>query len=156
MPGISRLNGKCPRLLEWRLILALSIPLLACSPQAEPEAAKSIESVLLRQEAAWNRGDIAAFMSGYWTNPGVRFLSGDKIVPGWNETLAHYRAKYATRAQMGTLGFSDLRVDMLAPDAALVVGRWRVERAGDRPHGVFSLIFRKISGRWVIVLDHTS
>jgi ketosteroid isomerase-like protein len=110
----------------------------------------------LHQEAAWNRGDIAAFMSGYWKSPGVRFLSGDKIVSGWNETLARYRAKYATRAQMGILGFSDLRVDMLAPDAALVVGRWRLDRAGDRPHGVFSLTFRKISGRWVIVLDHTS
>jgi len=69
----------------------------------------------MRQEAAWNRGDIAAFMSGYWKSPDVRFLSGDKIVSGWNETHARYRAKYATRAQMGTLGFTDLRVDMLAP-----------------------------------------
>jgi ketosteroid isomerase-like protein len=57
---------------------------------------------------------------------------------------------------MGTLAFSNLRVDMLAPDAALVVGQWRLTRASDAPHGVFSLIFRKISGRWVIVLDHTS
>jgi ketosteroid isomerase-like protein len=156
MPEIVGLVGKCPRRREWWFIPALCVPLLACSPRAEPEASKSIESVLLRQEAAWNRGDLAAFMSDYWKSPGVRFLSGDKIVSGWNETLARYRAKYATRAQMGTLGFSDLRIDMLAPDAALVVGRWRLERAGERPHGVFSLIFRKISGRWVIVLDHTS
>jgi ketosteroid isomerase-like protein len=139
-----------------RLILAACFPLIACSAPAAPDATKSIESTLLRQEAAWNRGDIGEFMSGYWKSPGVRFLSGDKIVSGWDETLARYRGKYATRDQMGTLRFLDLRVDMIAPDAAFAVGRWRLERAGDQPHGVFSLIFRKISGRWVIVLDHTS
>jgi ketosteroid isomerase-like protein len=148
--------GKCRQLHEWPFVLASCISLFACSPQARPDAPKSIESVLLRQEAAWDRGDVTAFMSGYWKSPGVRFISGDKIVSGWNETLARYRAKYATRAQMGTLGFSDLRVDMLAPDAALVVGRWQLKRAGDRPHGVFSLVFRRISGSWVIVADHTS
>jgi ketosteroid isomerase-like protein len=139
-----------------RLILAACVPLIACSAPTAPDATKSIESVLLRQEAAWNRGDVGEFMSGYWKSSGVRFLSGDKIVSGWDETLARFRAKYATRAHMGTLLFSNLRVDMLGPDAAFAVGRWRLERAGDQPHGVFSLIFRKIAGRWVIVLDHTS
>jgi ketosteroid isomerase-like protein len=135
----------------------LCFALFACTPPpAGPDERKSIESVLLRQEAAWNRGDVAGFMQGYWNSANVRFVSGDRIVSGWDRTLARYRAKYATRAQMGTLGFSDLRVDMLAPDAALVVGRWNLKRAGDQPHGVFSLVFRKISGDWKIVLDHTS
>jgi ketosteroid isomerase-like protein len=135
----------------------LFLALCACAPKPDPATeAKAVESVLLRQEAAWNKGDIDAFMSGYWNNPGVRFVSGDKIVYGWAATLARYHARYGTRAQMGQLAFSDLHIDMLAPDAALVVGRWRLARAGDLPHGVFTLIFRKLDGQWVIVLDHTS
>jgi hypothetical protein len=95
-------------------------------------------------------------MTGYWHSPDVRFVSGDKITNGWNETLKRYRMRYPTRAKMGTLVFSDLKVDMLAPDAALAVGRWQLTRAGDTPHGVFTLIFRELAGQWVIVLDHTS
>jgi hypothetical protein len=57
---------------------------------------------------------------------------------------------------MGTLAFSDLEVDLLAADAAVVLGRWRLSGLEDEPHGLFALIFRKIDGAWVIVLDHTS
>jgi ketosteroid isomerase-like protein len=118
--------------------------------------ADAVKTVLLEQQAAWNRGDVDNFMSGYWHSPDVRFVSGDKITRGWNETLIRYRMRYPTRAKMGTLAFSDLRIDMLAPDAALAVGRWQIKRAGETPEGVFTLIFRKLAGHWVIVLDHTS
>ncbi len=124
--------------------------------QASANDADAVKSVLMQQQAAWNRGDIDAFMAGYWKSPDVRFVSGDRIMSGWNETLAHYKARYPTRAKMGTLAFSDLEVEILAPDAALAVGRWQLARAGDTPHGVFTLILRKFAGRWVIVLDHTS
>jgi len=137
--------------------VVLLLALCACAPRSDSTSeAKAVENVLLRQEAAWNRGDIDAFMSGYWNNPGVRFVSGDRIVYGWAATLARYHARYATREKMGQLAFSDLHIDMLAPDAALVMGNWRLARAGDLPHGIFTLVFRKIDGQWVIVLDHTS
>jgi len=139
-------------------LVAAVLLLCACAPQPSgaSDETKAVKAVLTGQEAAWNRGDLEGFMSGYWRSPSVRFVSGDRIVTGWNETLARYRKRYATRAAMGALAFSDLRVDLLGPEAALAVGRWHLARAGDAPHGVFSLVFRKISGRWMIVLDHTS
>jgi len=137
----------------FAVMLALRLLAVGGATAGEPDAVKA---VLMQQQAAWNRGDVDSFMKGYWHSPDVRFVSGDKITSGWSETLARYRMRYPTRAKMGTLAFSDLEVDMLGPDAALAVGRWRLARAGDTPHGVFTLIFRRLAGHWVIVLDHTS
>ncbi len=39
---------------------------------------------------------------------------------------------------------------------ALVLGRWRLQRKRDPVGGNFSLLFRRIAGRWLIVHDHTS
>ena len=137
-------------------LAASLLMLVACSRHDDAADANAIKSVLLMQQAAWNAGDVDKFMAGYWKSPRVRFVSGDKITTGWEETLGRYHQRYPTRAKMGTLEFSDLDVDMLGPDSALVVGRWKLLRAGDMPHGVFSLTFRRIDGAWVIVVDHTS
>lgn len=138
------------------VLAAALLALAACNRHDDAADANAIKSVLLTQQAAWNAGDVDKFMTGYWKSPRVRFVSGDKITTGWNETLARYHARYPTRAKMGTLEFSDLDVDMLGADSALVVGRWKLLRAGDTPHGVFTLTFRKIDNSWVIVVDHTS
>jgi ketosteroid isomerase-like protein len=57
---------------------------------------------------------------------------------------------------MGTLSFSNIEVTMLSPDAAVVLGLWRLERANDEPHGRFTLIFKRLPEGWRIVHDHTS
>jgi hypothetical protein len=137
------------------LMIAVTLFVSGCA-FAAPDDADAIKSVLLSQQAAWNKGDIDTFMRGYWKSPDVRFISGDKITTGWNETLARYYQRYPTRDRMGQLTFSDPDVTMLGPESALVVGRWKLLRSGDTPHGVFSLTFRKVDGNWVIVVDHTS
>jgi hypothetical protein len=145
------------RAVRHAIVLAAGLFLLAgCNRHDSAADANAIKSVLLVQQADWNAGDIDKFMTGYWKSPRVRFVSGDKITTGWVETLARYHARYPTRDKMGKLEFSDLDVDMLGPGSALVVGRWKLLRAGDTPHGVFTLTFRKIDGAWVIVVDHTS
>lgn len=70
--------------------------------------------------------------------------------------LARYTQRYADRAAMGRLAFEDIRITPLAPDAALVFGRWKLQRANDAPSGLFTLIFRRTPDGWRIVHDHTS
>jgi uncharacterized protein (TIGR02246 family) len=121
---------------------------------AEEEPA--IRAQLAAQADAWNRGDIEAFMAGYAPGDDVLFASGGDVTRGWREMLMNYQERYPDRAAMGVLLFSDLDVDVLAPDAAVVFGRWRLLRDVDPPHGVFTLVMRKIDGAWRIVQDHTS
>ncbi len=127
-------------------------------PEPEEDRA-AIVALLTDQAAAWNRGDIPAFMEGYWRSPALSFTSRGKVARGFDETLDRYRKAYPDRAAMGTLAFSDLEVSLLPPDAAWALGRWRldgVEGASSPPGGVFTLILRRDRGAWRIVHDHTS
>src|SRR5437870_3820707 len=120
------------------------------------ETLRLIRAVLDAQAAAWNRGDIEGYMNGYDRSPKTEFVGGDSITRGWQEVLDRYKKRYDTREKMGTLTFSDLGITMLSKDAALVLGRWRLKRANDEPHGTFTLLFRKRKAGWRIVHDHSS
>ena len=138
-------------------VLTLFWVILAASPlRAQEGAEASVKQVLADQAAAWNRGDIDAFMEGYAKSPELRFASGGTVTKGWQETLERYKQRYADRAAMGTLTFSELDVTVLAPDAALVFGRWRLQNDKGEPNGLFTLLFRKTDAGWRIVADHTS
>jgi beta-aspartyl-peptidase (threonine type) len=57
---------------------------------------------------------------------------------------------------MGHVTFSDFEITPLGDSAALVLGEWKLDRASEPVAGNFTLVVRKIDGRWVIVHDHTS
>ena len=122
----------------------------------DSKTVEAIRAVLDAQVAAWNRGDIEGFMNGYWRSPETVFISGDTVTHGWQTVLDRYKKGYSTREKMGTLTFSDLDIKLISKDAAVATGRWQLQRAGDTPHGRFTLIFRKVAEGWRIVHDHTS
>ena len=129
------------------------------SPSSNHRDAKtnaSIRAVLDAQSEAWNRGDIVAYMDGYDRSPDTEFVGGDTITRGWQTVLERYQKKYDSREKMGTLTYSDIEINVLSKDAALVLGRWRLQRASDQPHGTFSLVFRRKKAGWRIVHDHSS
>jgi ketosteroid isomerase-like protein len=119
------------------------------------DAETEIRVVLNAQVAAWNRGDIDGFMAGYVRSDKLEFVSGGKITRGWQTVRDRYHRKYGTRAKMGTLKFSDIKIRKLAPNLALVLGRWELTREKDRPHGSFTLTFRRQPEGWRIVHDQT-
>jgi beta-aspartyl-peptidase (threonine type) len=118
--------------------------------------AAEIRQVMDAQVAAWNAGDIDAFMRGYWNSPDLVFVSGDTVTKGWQPTIDRYKKRYDSRAKMGTLAFSDLEIEVLSKDAAKVLGSWSLAREADNPKGKFTLIFRRFKDGWRIVHDHTS
>jgi ketosteroid isomerase-like protein len=120
------------------------------------ETQVAIESVLRTQEQAWNAGDIDAFMEHYWKSDELTFSSGGDTTRGWTATLNRYRERYPTRDKMGRLTLSDFEITPLGDSAAMVLGRWQVERDSEPLSGNFSLVMRKIDDRWVVVHDHTS
>jgi ketosteroid isomerase-like protein len=143
--------------LTLPIICNILVAALVCAESEQPpNSVAEIQSVLTAQQDAWNRGDIDAFMYGYARSASTVFVSEDEVGRGWETVRDRYRIRYSDRAKMGTLSFSDIDVTMLSPDAAVVLGRWRLKRTNDEPHGRFTLIFKRLPEGWRIVHDHTS
>jgi ketosteroid isomerase-like protein len=127
--------------------------------QEMPDTARirqNILAVMEEQVRGWNSGNIEAFMDGYARTDTLRFASGGTVTFGWKNMLERYKKSYPTRTAMGTLTFSGITIDLIAPDAAVAFGTWRLKRGKDEPWGLFTLLFKNINDEWRIVHDHTS
>lgn len=114
--------------------------------------------VLLKQEAAWNRGDIDSFAQGYKNSPDIIFLSR-QVSRGYAGMVEEYKRDYPNKAAMGTLTYSELEAHILDEKYALVVGRYHLDRGkkeGGNADGLFSLLFEKTDKGWKIIVDHTT
>jgi beta-aspartyl-peptidase (threonine type) len=125
--------------------------------ETDGKSVAEIRAVLDAQVGAWNKGDLEGFMDGYWRSPELTFTSGATLTKGWNETLARYKKRYQSEGrEMGTLAFSDLEIQTLGADSALVRGQWKLTLKDSSPGGRFTLILRRFSEGWRIIHDHTS
>ena len=149
---------RAKRVDGWWCLTVLVLTCTGCaSTSGRATVGDQITNLLDRQAAAWNTGDLEDFMQPYWQSPDLTFSSGGRVTRGWVPTLEGYRKRYPTRESMGHLAFSDLEITELGADAALVLGRWRLDR-DDPVGGTFTLVMRKDedAGRWVIIHDHPS
>ena len=119
---------------------------------------QAIKQVLVSQVEAWNHGNLQGYMKGYWHSPDLTFFSGGTVTKGWEPTLLRYQQRYQGQGkEMGKLEFQDLNIDLLSRRAAVVTGKWQLTMSdGKQPHGLFTLIVKRIDGDWHIVHDHTS
>ncbi len=143
-----------PARLAPLLLLALGC---GGAPDAEREAIESeIRAVLDRQAEAWNAFDLESFVADYLDSPRTRFVSGGTVLRGTGDLLERYRTNYPDPAAMGRLEFRDLEIQPVSSDAALVFGRYRLERETDAPTGLFTLLLERGADGWKISHDHTS
>jgi ketosteroid isomerase-like protein len=136
------------------LVAILAGDATSLDPAEQP--AEAVRAILSSQQAAWNRGDIPAFLEGYCNSPELTFAGSEGIVRGYEGLLQRYRKSYPDRSAMGELDFSGLEIRALGPDAALVLGHWHLRRVGGDMGGVFTLVFRRFPEGWRIIHDHTS
>jgi len=143
---------------HFLLILCACLSFLAAAQKTikKANAESEIEKVMAMQEQAWNEGNIEKFMEGYWKSDSLSFVGKNGITYGWKNTLANYKKNYPDKETMGKLTFTLLKKEKLGPENYLVIGKWRLLRSKDEVGGHFSLIWKKIKGKWVIVSDHTS
>jgi ketosteroid isomerase-like protein len=121
-----------------------------------PSDESQIRAVLDTQVAAWNRGDIDAFMKYYWRSEKTLFVGANGVTRGWQAVLDRYHRSYPDRKAMGHLTFSNIEIEQDCPQAAVVIGEYHLQREKDSPSGVFTLNFRKFPEGWRIVVDHTT
>jgi uncharacterized protein (TIGR02246 family) len=138
------------------LVVFGSVRLLGTPDKAREVDTKAINDVLSAQQAAWNRGDVDAFLIGYWPSPELTFSGSTGVSRGWDGVLARYKKSYPNHAAMGQLEFSELEFRFLGPDAALVLGQWHLKRESGDIGGVFTLVWQRFPDGWKIIHDHTS
>ncbi len=140
-----------------KLLLSLFLfTVIATKTSAQSKDEIAIISVLEVQRIAWNNGDINSFMETYWKNDSLMFLGKNGPTYGWQKTKENYIKGYPDTAAMGNLDFKIISVKPLSSQYYSVVGLWHLTRSIGNVGGAFTLLFRKIKGKWVIIQDHSS
>jgi uncharacterized protein (TIGR02246 family) len=126
----------------------------------------AVTGLLERQSAAWSRGDLETFCSGYAED--AVFVSPSGLTRGRQAVLERYRKRYSTPADMGTLTLEPVELREAWGEevtafgdavpsrihAVSMVARWTLHRAdGSAPTGLTLLVFQPRGDRWLIVQD---
>lgn len=137
-------------------IIALLLIATSVFSQKSTKMKPVIEKIMHDQQLAWNKGDLDGFMSSYWNDDSLKFIGKNGITYGWKSTLEHYKKSYPDKATMGELTFMIISVEELSKTSCYVIGKWDLKREKGDVGGYYTLLWKKIKGKWVIVTDHTS
>jgi len=137
-------------------LMSVFLLLLTTATFAQSKDESAIRQVMAGQTEAWNRGSIDDFMKSYWKSDSLMFIGQSGITYGYTNTLNNYKKNYSDADKMGKLFFTLLKIEKLSPEYYFVVGKWFLKRKAGDVGGVYTLLFRKINGQWVIVADHSS
>jgi hypothetical protein len=129
-----------------KLLLIICFSILSVPSLCQAKDETEVRNLLARQNAAWNRGDVDSFMVGYWENDSLMFIGKSGVTYGYKNTLANYKKNYPDTTAMGKLTFTLIQL----------TGKYYLTRTIGDASGHFTLVFRKISGKWVIISDHSS
>ena len=138
-------------------IILLSLLFVTTASNAQSGDRAQILKVLSDQVAAWNKGDIDLFMKlGYWNHESLAMIGRSGVTYGYQQVLSNYKKNYSDKATMGSLLFDILQVKKIAAGHYFVIGKWFLTRTAGDVGGHYTLLFKKIRGRWLIIADHSS
>lgn len=137
------------------LITVFSLFSISCFCQSKTDISE-VKEAMKKQEIAWNKADIEGFMAYYWKSDSLKFIGSKGITYGWQKTLDNYKKNYPTPEAMGILTFENNTMEQLSPVKIFVIGKWHLKRKEGDVGGAYTLLWKKINGKWVITVDHTS
>ena len=139
--------------MRFGIIPALCLICLTANAQSAEDI---IRRIMKDQEDCWNSGELECFMKSYWQSDSLMFVSSSQVYYGYDQTLNRYRNTYPDKAAMGQLTFEYITLKQLSESDFFVVGKYHLARKIGDLQGHFTLLWRKIEGNWVIVVDHSS
>jgi opacity protein-like surface antigen len=137
-------------------LLLLACVLFSLSSYAQTKDEQQIKTMLAAQVEQWNKGSVEGYMHGYWESDSLIFIGSKGPRYGYKTTLSRYKEAYPDAAHMGKLTTTLASMERLSPEYYFIVGAWALEREAGNVSGSFTLLVRKIKGKWVIVCDHSS
>ena len=139
-----------------KLIAVSLVAFLFIAASAQSRDELLIRASMAEQLRAWNAGDINGFMNTYWHDDSLMFIGKNGVTYGWQNTLNNYKKGYPDTAAMGKLNFDIIQVKRLSTVYFSVVGKWHLTRSIGDIGGHFTLLFRRVKNKWVIISDHSS
>lgn len=139
-----------------RIRIVLFLFFLTSTLSSQSKEVKEVLDCMQKQEKAWNSFNIDDFMSYYWNSDSLMFIGSKGITFGWKQTLENYKKNYKTPELMGVLSFTNLSAEKLSDEAVYIIGRWQIQRKELSIGGNYTLLWKKLNGKWVITRDHTS
>lgn len=142
--------------VSFCLLLIFPVACLPAKLQAQNTDEVAVRQLLDNQSKAWSKGNIEEFMQGYWQSDSLVFTGKNGLKYGYKTMLGNYRKNYPDTAAMGKLRFDLLQLKKLSFEYYFVIGKWHLQRSIGNLQGHFTLLFKKIRNRWLIISDHTS
>ena len=140
--------------MKYTLLFIFSFILLTAKAQTKDE--KAILQMLKTQEAAWNEGSLEKFMIGYWQSDSLMFIGKNGPTYGYEKTLANYKKGYPDTAHMGKFTSTVISLKKLSAKYSVGAGKWLLQRSVGNATGFYTLLLKKINGKWLVVSDHSS
>jgi len=145
------------KIKQMRISIVVFLLMTANIMMTQSKQTEAVRSLLEQQAKDWNKGDIDAFMEGYWKSEKLQFIGSKGVTYGWQQTKNNYKKGYPDKAAMGELSFDLLGVDKQSKKVVTVTGKFTLVReSGEELSGYFLLVVKKIKGNWLIIADHTS
>jgi hypothetical protein len=154
----------------WASLLFLSALLDACSspsrsvPRWDDALADTLKA-RIEQAYDFTRPDVASRMSALYPDTGrVISASGGRIVTSPDSLragIATFWRNAGHNMRNPKWVWGDVYVERLDDDAAVLTATWSIPHIApdDSPHvirGVWTAVFRRIGGEWMIVTEHLS
>ncbi len=145
----------------FTIIFTIATVLMAVGQEKEVSSSyqtskKEITQMLNQDAKYWSEGNLEAFMESYIKSDSLVFIGSRGLTYGWQQTLDNYKKGYPTKEHMGTLSFDLLEFKELAKDIFFVIGKFHLKRTVGDASGHFSIILKKMDGKWKIIADHSS
>lgn len=123
----------------------------------EPDLLAQAAGILDDQAAAWNGGDLEAFMAAYERSPSTTYIGSTGLIEGFDGIRNRYAPSFEPDAQRDSLRFESLRARELDPRFGVVTARYVLFRDGETTTtGPFTLVMMRVEGSWRIVHDQSA
>lgn len=143
--------------VAWALVSVCSAQDVDVSSLLVQGMPEPVAATMQRQQDAWNRSDLTGFMEGYLPSDSLMFIGKSGVTFGHAATLERYMNGYPDAAAMGTLTFENLKWISLGRKAGWLMGKWALQKESQEDaEGMYTLLWQKIDGTWLIVADHSS
>lgn len=137
-------------------VILLFLSIINFAQSISEKDRKEIYQALEDQRIAWNKGDLEGYMNGYWKSDSLKFIGKRGVQYGWRSTLENYRKSYPDKEAMGNLTFEVISLESTGINSAFMIGEWKLVYPDKTVEGHFTLLYRKIKGKWIVVADHSS